>query len=74
MDCSPEYDDKWWNEYKIEIRPKDSDQTVVAWVLEKQEEGTTVQFCYGRAGHSHHVYTWFETRNGERDPDWRSDA
>ena len=71
--CTPEHDDKWWGEYKIEIKPKYSNDKVEAWVLEKPEKGTAVQYCHGRAGHGEHVYTWFETKNGNPDPDWRSD-
>ena len=71
-DCSPEPHDKWWDEYKIEIKPKNSNDKIEAWVLEKQKKGTTVQFCHGRAGNGKHVYTWFETKNGKCDPDWRS--
>ena len=71
-DCTPEIHDKWWDEYKIEIKQKNSNDKVEAWVLEKQEKGTTVQYCKGRAGNASHMYTWFETKNGNPDPDWRS--
>ena len=71
-DCTDDYHDKWWGEYKIQIKQKNSNDVVNAWVLEKQEKGAAVQFCHGRAGHGAHVYTWFETKNGNRDPDWRS--
>ena len=70
--CTDEPDDEWWNEYKIEIKPKNSNNKVEAWTTEKPEKGTTVQFCHGRAGHGKHVYTWFETKNANPDPDWRS--
>ena len=70
--CTKDIHDKWWDEYKIEIKPKDSTDLVEAWTTEKPEVGTTVQFCRGRAGDAEHVYTWFETRKGDRDPDWRS--
>ena len=70
--CTHEPHDDWWGEYKIEIKPRNSTDVVEAWTLEKQEVGTTVQFCCGRMGLTENVYTWFETRNGDRDPHWRS--
>ena len=70
--CSSEPIDEWWGEYKIMIKPKNSSDVVEAWNTEKPEEGTTVQFCLGRAGNASHMYTWFKTKNGNPDPDWRS--
>ena len=73
INCTPKPHDTWWGEYKIKIKPKDSNDEVQAWTTEKPERGTAVQFCHHRAGHGKHVYTWFETKNGNPDPDWRSD-
>lgn len=69
--CTPEHHDEWWGEYKIHIKPKNSNDVVEAWTTEKPEKGTTVQFCHGCAGIASHVYTWFETKNGNCDLDWR---
>lgn len=70
--CTHDPHDEWWGEYKIEITPRNSNGVVEAWTLEKQEVGTTVQFCCRRMGLAENVYTWFETRMGDRDPHWRS--
>ena len=70
--CSQKPLDEWWGEYRIEIKPKNSNDKVEAWNTEKPAKGTTVQFCNGRAGSASHVYTWFETKNGNPDPHWRS--